>query len=126
MLFLSWLGSLQAARPLKLSETRMSTKALRIAAAAVIGFAAGLLIATTEWLFLSHPMAISTGVYYGCGLLFTDFVRPIAMPLFWPARMLVPAAAVNPAAVWVAIAGNALLYAAAAALADRFTPKSAD
>ena len=104
----------------------MSTKALRIAAAAVIGFAAGLLIATTEWLFMSHSMAIGTGVYYGYGLLFTDFVRPIAMPLFWPARLLVPAAAASPTAACLAIAGNALLYAAAAALADRIYAENDD
>lgn len=104
----------------------MSTKALRIAAAAVIGFAAGLLIATTEWLFMAHPMGISTGAYYGYGLLFTVFVRPIAMPLFWPARLLVPAAAASPAAACLAIAGNALLYAAAAALADRIYTESDD
>ena len=70
----------------------MSTKAMRIAAAAVIGFVVGLLIATTEWMFMAHPLAISTGVYYGYGLLFTDFVRPIAVPLLWPARLLIPAA----------------------------------
>ena len=102
----------------------MTTKAFRIAAAAIIGFAAGLLIATTEWLFMAHPMAISTGVYYGYGLLFTDFVRPIAMPLFWPARLLVPAAAASPAAACLAIVGNALLYAGAAALADRIYAES--
>ena len=91
----------------------------RIAAAGVIGFAVGLLIATTEWLFLSHPLGISTGAYYGYGLLFAGFVRPIAVPLLWPARLLIPAAAGSPVATSVAIAGNALLYAAAAALADR-------
>ena len=97
----------------------MSTKVIRIAAAAVIGFLVGLLIATTEWMFMAHPFAIGTGVYYGYGLLFTDFVRPIAVPLLWPARLLIPAAAASPAAACLAIAGNALLYAAAAAVADR-------
>lgn len=102
----------------------MSTTVFRIAAAAVIGFAAGLLIATTEWMFMAHPMSISTGVYYGYGLLFTDFVRPIAVPLFWPARLLIPAAAASRAAALLAIGGNALLYAAAAAVADRIYAES--
>jgi len=97
----------------------MSSQAIRIVAAAMIGFAVGLLIAATEWLFLSHSVDISTGVFYGYGLLFTDFVRPIAMPLLWPARLLIPAAAASKAAACLAIAGNALLYAAAAAVADR-------
>lgn len=97
----------------------MSIKAIRIGSAAVIGLTAGLLIATTEWLFMSLPMAISTGAHYGYGLLFTGFVRPIAMPLLWPARLLIPAAAASPAAACFAIAANALLYAAAAAVADR-------
>jgi len=91
----------------------------RIAAAAVIGFAIGLLIATTERLFLSHPLAVSSGVYYGYGLLFAGFVRPIAVPLLWPARLLIPAAATSPVATSIAIMANALLYAAAAAVADR-------
>ena len=43
---------------------------MRLGAAALIGFAAGLLIATAEWLFLSLPLGVSTGVYYGYGLLF--------------------------------------------------------
>ena len=102
----------------------MSTKVIRIAAAAVIGFLGGLLIATTEWMFMAHPLAIGTGVYYGYGLLFTDFVRPIAVPLLWPARLLIPAAAASPAAACLAIAGNALLYAAAAAVADRIYAES--
>ena len=97
----------------------MSTKVIRIAAAAFIGFALGLLIASTEWLFMSHPLSLSTGAYYGYGLLFTGFVRPIAMPLLWPARLLVPAAAASPTAALFAIGANALLYAAAAAVADR-------
>jgi len=97
----------------------MSTKFIRIVAAAFIGFALGLLIATTEWLFMSHPLSLSTGAFYGYGLLFTGFVRPIAMPLLWPARLLIPAAAASPVAACVAIAVNALLYAAAAAVADR-------
>ena len=97
----------------------MSTKLARIAAAAVIGLLAGLLIATTEWMFMAHPFAIGTGAYYSYGLLFTDFVRRIAVALLWPARLLIPAAAASPAAACVAIAGNALLYAAAAAVADR-------
>ena len=97
----------------------MSIKVIRIAVAAFIGFAAGLLIATTEWLFMAHPMSLSTGAYYGYGLLFAGFVRPIAMPLLWPARLLIPAAAGSPAAACLAIAANALLYAAAAAVADR-------
>jgi hypothetical protein len=91
----------------------------RIAAAAVIGFAVGLLVATTEWLFISHPLGFSTGAYYGYGLLFAGFVRPIAVPLLWPARLLIPAAAGSPVATSVAIAANALLYAFAAAVADR-------
>jgi hypothetical protein len=97
----------------------MSSRILRIALAAIIGFAAGLLIATAEWLFIVHPLGFSTGAYYGYGLLFAGFVRPIALPLLWPARLLVPAAAGSPMATSVAIAGNALLYAAAAAVADR-------
>lgn len=97
----------------------MSTKVIRIAVAAEVGFAVGLLIATAEWMFMSHPMAISTGAYYGYGLLFTGFVRPIAVPLLWPARLLIPAAAASPVAACVAIAANALLYACAAAVADR-------
>jgi hypothetical protein len=103
----------------RLAEIEMSTKVIRIVAAAFIGFAAGLLIATTEWLFMSHPLSLSTGAYYGYGLLFTGFVRPIAMPLLWPARLLVPAAAASPSAAIFAIGANALLYAAAAAVADR-------
>jgi len=91
----------------------------RILAAAVIGFAVGLLIATTEWVFVSHPLGFSTGAYYGYGLLFTGFVRPIAVPLLWPARLLIPAAAASPIATSVAILCNALLYAFAAAVADR-------
>ncbi len=97
----------------------MSSKRSRIVAAAVIGFAAGLLIAATESLFLRFPLGISTGVYYGYGLLFTSFVKPIAVPLLWPARLLIPAAAGSPLAACAAIMGNALLYAAAAAVADR-------
>jgi hypothetical protein len=97
----------------------MSSQAIRIVAAAVIGLAVGLLIAATEWLFLSHSVEISTGVFYGYGLLFTDFVRPILTPLLWPARLLIPAAAASKDAAFLAIAGNALLYAAAAAVADR-------
>jgi len=98
----------------------MSPKLIaRIAAAAVIGFAIGLLIATTEWLFISHPLGFSTGAYYGYGLLFAGFVRPIAVPLLWPARLLIPAAAGSPAATGAAILANAVLYAFAAAVADR-------
>lgn len=91
----------------------------RVVAAAVIGFAFGLLIATTEWLFISHPLGFSSGAYYGYGLLFAGFVRPIAVPLLWPARLLIPAAAQSPVATTAAIAANALLYAFAAAVADR-------
>ena len=97
----------------------MPSKLLRLSMAAFIGLAAGLLIATAEWLFLSLPLGVSTGAYHGYGLLFTSFVRPIALPLLWPARLLIPAAAGSPIATSVAIAGNALLYAAAAAVADR-------
>ncbi len=97
----------------------MSSKALRITVAAFVGFAAGLLIATAEWLFLRFPLGISTGVYYGYGLLFAGFVRPIAVPLLWPARLLIPAAAGSPLATSIAIVGNAVLYAIAAAVADR-------
>ena len=64
-------------------------------------------------------LGISTGVYYGYGLLFAGFVRPIAVPLLWPARLLIPAAAGSPVATSIAIVGNAVLYAIAAAVADR-------
>lgn len=97
----------------------MSPRIRRITNAAVIGLAAGLLIATAERLFIVHSLGISTGVYYCYGLIFASLVRPIAVPLFWPARLLVPAAAGSPMATSIAIIGNALLYAAAAAVADR-------
>ncbi|HLJ73385.1 MAG TPA: hypothetical protein VKU62_02275 [Thermoanaerobaculia bacterium] len=98
----------------------MSPKLIaRIVAAAIIGFAVGLLIAATEWLFISHPLGFSGGAYYGYGLLFAGFVRPIAVPLLWPARLLIPSAGGSPVATSVAILANALLYAFAAAVADR-------
>lgn len=82
----------------------MSSKALRIAAAGIIGFAVGLLIAVAEWLFVHIP----AGAYYTYGLM-----------LVWPARVLIPNAPISAIAMSMAIAANALLYAAAAALADR-------
>jgi hypothetical protein len=100
-------------------DISMLSKVLRLAVAAFIGFAAGLLIATAERLFLCFPLGVSPGVYYGYGLLFTGFVQPIAVPLLWPARLLIPAAATSPIAASAAIAGNALLYAIAAAVAER-------
>jgi len=84
----------------------MPSRSFRIAAAAVIGLVAGLLIASAERVF-------------GYGLLFTGIVKPIAMPLLWPARLLIPSAAGSPAATMVAVMANALLYAAAAAVADQ-------
>ncbi|HEY8134049.1 MAG TPA: hypothetical protein VII12_19390 [Thermoanaerobaculia bacterium] len=90
----------------------MRSKPALIAFAAVIGFAAGLLIASAEWLSLSSP-------YHGYGLLFSGLVRPIAIPLLWPARLLVPSAPGSPIATSLAIVANGLLYAAAAFVADR-------
>ncbi len=85
-------------------ETMMSSKVFRIETAAIIGFAVGLLIATAESLFVHSP----AGMYYTYGLM-----------LVWPARLLIPSALTSPVATSIAIVGNALLYAAAAAVADR-------
>ena len=90
----------------------MNSKSALIIIAAIVGFAAGLLIASAEWLSLLSPS-------HGYGLVFSGLVRPIAIPLLWPARLLVPSAPGSPIATSVAIVANGLLYAAAAFVADQ-------
>ena len=90
----------------------MNSKPALIAFAAIVGFSAGLLIASAEWLSVLFP-------YHGYGLLFSGVVRPIAIPLLWPARLFVPSAPGSPIATTIAVVANALLYAAAAVVADR-------
>jgi hypothetical protein len=90
----------------------MQSKPALIAVAAIIGFAAGLLIASAEWLSILTP-------YHSYALVFSSLVRPIAVPLMWPARLLVPSAPGSPVATSFAIVANGLLYAAAAVVADQ-------